>query len=290
MRYLVFGSANIDKVYNVDNIVRKGETISSFKQDTFTGGKGFNQAIALARSGCETYFAGCIGKDGQVLINELIKDNINIDYIKRSNNDSGHAIIQVDANGSNSIIIAPGSNHEIGIEDIENVLSNFGKGDLIVLQNEISNLSYIIDKAYESGLVVALNPSPYNKIINDVDLNKVDILLVNEEEGKQISGYDSPTEILKGLHEKYPYMLVVLTMGEKGVSCIYKDGNIYSEVGEVVDAIDTTGAGDTFTGYFISHLNTGITKALKVANRAAAISVTRKGASPSIPYINEVIE
>ena len=108
MKYLVFGSANIDKVYNVEEIVKKGQTISSSKQSIFAGGKGFNQAIALARSKTETYFAGCLGKDGDLLIDQLKKDNINTDYIKRSDNDCGHAIIQVDKNGDNSIIIAPG--------------------------------------------------------------------------------------------------------------------------------------------------------------------------------------
>ena len=142
MKVLVFGSANIDRTYSVDHVVIGGETISSTSLTEFCGGKGFNQAIALARAGCNVFFAGAIGVDGELLERVLRENGVNTDYLNHVNAPTGHAIIQVTPDGKNSIIISAGANGMITHEDVDTVLSAFSSGDLVVLQNEISSVDY----------------------------------------------------------------------------------------------------------------------------------------------------
>ena len=290
MKVLVFGSANIDKTYTIDHFVDAGETVSADKMELFCGGKGFNQAVAFSRAGCDTYFAGAVGSDGDILKSALSSDNISLKYLKTVSGPSGHAIIQVDPDGQNSIIILAGANGEISRSDVDSVISGFGPGDLIVLQNEISNVGYIIEKAKDAGLVIALNPSPYNEKVASYDLSKVDYLLINEVEGEQISGSPEPDKILNILHCKYPDMNILLTLGCRGSAFMSSDGEITCCGIYKTTAVDTTAAGDTFTGYFLSGIisDLSIKESLERAAIASGISVSRKGASPSIPYKNEV--
>ena len=187
MKILNFGSLNIDMVYDVDNFVRPGETISSLKMEKFAGGKGLNQSIALSKAGADVYHAGMIGNDGEFLKEILKENNVDTTYLKSIDGPSGHAIIQVDKNGQNCILLYSGSNSMINEEFVDNVLENFGKGDLILLQNEISCLAYIIDKAHEKGLTIALNPSPMNEIIRNCNLGFVDYFILNEVEAELLT-------------------------------------------------------------------------------------------------------
>ena len=292
MKVLVFGSANIDRTYSVDHVVVGGETISSASLTEFCGGKGFNQAVAFSRAGCEVFFAGAIGPDGDLLENTLKANKVNTDYLKHVDAPTGHAIIQVTSDGTNSIIISAGANGMITHEDVDSVLSAFSKGDLVVLQNEISSVDYIIDKANELGLNIALNPSPFDRRIESCDLNAVDFLMVNEIEGAAISGESEPEKILQCIHQKYQNMNIVLTLGECG-SCFMGSNGIATKCSIYHSkAVDTTAAGDTFTGYFLSEMiiSKNVEKALKTAAVASGISVSRNGASTSIPYRNEVLE
>ena len=290
MKYLVFGSLNIDRTYSVPHFVGAGETLSAAKMELFCGGKGFNQAVALARAGKEVYFAGAVGNDGGMLLDALAADGINDRYIKRTDGASGHAVIQVDPKGQNCIIILPGANGEIAEADVDAVLADFDKGDLIVLQNEITSVAYILRKAAEKGMIVALNPSPYDGRIAEYDMNCVDYLLVNEVEGEQVTGCTEPDAIAEKLKKLYPGMNLVLTLGSRGAIFCGADGSRYCTGIYRSNAVDTTAAGDTFTGFFLA----GITShgdgelALKTASVASGISVSRKGASPSIPTREEV--
>ena len=292
MRVLVFGSANIDRTYAVEHFVRAGETLSADKMDLHCGGKGFNQAIAFARAGSDVYFAGAVGEDGRMLIDTLKENGVNVEHLKVVTGPSGHAVIQVTPDGQNSIIILAGANGAITHEDVDQVLKAFSSGDLVVLQNEISCVDYIIDQAKECGMIVALNPSPFNEKIKSYDLSKVDYLLVNEVEGALLTDCDDPKKMAGTIHAMYPNANVVLTLGCAGSVFVSATGTMLSSGIYQTEAVDTTAAGDTYTGFFLSEAvkSGNIEAALKTAAIASGISVSRPGASQSIPSIQEVME
>ncbi len=291
MKILNIGSLNIDYVYDVDHIVAPGETIASSTMNIFAGGKGLNQSVALAKAGADVCHGGLIGDDGQIFLDVCNEYGIDSDYIRRIEGKSGHAIIQVGKNAQNSILLFGGTNQCFSKEIIDGILSDYNAGDLLLLQNEVNMLSYIIDAAYSKGIIVVLNPSPYNEKINDCDLTKVSIFLLNEIEGEQITGYSNEKEIIKSLTQKFPDAKIVLTLGKDGVVYAHKN-EIYKKDSYKVNAVDTTAAGDTFTGYFLA----GITKGMDIPNlldmcvKASAIAVSRKGATSSIPTLDEVIK
>ena len=290
MKMVVFGSLNTDKTYTVADFVRPGQTISAAKMEQFCGGKGFNQAIALRRAGNEVFFAGAVGQDGVMLLDNLDRNGIDRRYVKQTAGATGHAIIQLDAKGQNCIIILAGANGEITPEDVESTLAGFDKGDLIVLQNEISCVELIIRRAHEKGMIVAFNPSPYDEKIAACEMTCVDYLLVNETEGAAMAGVDAPEAILDALHGRYPHLNVVLTLGGDGSIFQSSDGQRFTCGVHPVQAVDTTTAGDTFTGYFLSEMlrHGEADRALRMASVAAGITVSRKGAEPSIPMLSEV--
>ena len=291
MKVLNFGSLNLDFVYQVDHMVSPGETLASLKMQTFCGGKGLNQSIALAKAGTEVYHAGCIGRDGQLLVEALEKEGVRTDYVKILEEKTGHAIIQVDRSGQNCILLYGGTNRAQTEEYIDQVLAGFDAGDMIVLQNEINLLDYIIDRAYERGMTIVLNPSPFDENLKDCDLNKVSFFLINEVEGSQITGENEPEKILDKLAEIYPDARVVLTLGSEGSVYQEKEYRIRQSIYRV-EAVDTTAAGDTFTGYFVASLleDLDISRCMDLAAKASALSVTRPGASPSIPRRQEVLD
>lgn len=289
MRVLNFGSLNIDYVYQVPHAVRPGETLASLGMNVFCGGKGLNQSIALARAGVPVYHAGLIGEDGEML-RTLCKDNkVNCEYVRQVEGKNGHTIIQVDEHGENCILLYGGSNQKVSKEFAEEVLADFKEGDVLLLQNEISELPYIIKKAAEKKMTIVLNPSPYDEGIEACDLQQVSIFMINEIEGEQLTGKKEPEQIMKEMHKRFPAAKIVLTLGEKGV--VYAGGDVLIHREAVkVTAVDTTAAGDTFTGYFISGLLQGLSieEILSRCVTACAITVSRPGAADSIPTVEEV--
>lgn len=288
MNILNFGSCNIDRVYSLDHIVLSGETETTAKLEIFPGGKGLNQSIAIARAGSKVFHAGCIGLGGEFLLEILQENGVDTRYILNAEKDNGHAIIQVTKSGENSILLFPGSNECVTKEQIDEVLKNFTRGDILLLQNEISNVDYLIDAGYRRGMRIILNPSPFNEKIAPADYEKLSYLILNEVEAMQITNIDTPEEALPALAEKYPTLGIMLTLGSHG--CIFKNYDIeIRHPAFMVEAVDTTAAGDTFTGYFVSGLSEGleISDILKRASLASAISVTRRGAAPSIPTREE---
>ena len=291
MKILNFGSLNLDYVYSVDHFVAEGETLASSVRNTFCGGKGLNQSVALARAGAETYHAGCIGPEGDMLTDMLASAGVDTRYVRRVDIPTGHAIIQVDPRGRNCILLFGGANRCNDPAFVDEVLADFAAGDWLVLQNEISSLSHLIASAKAKGMKVVLNPSPFDLALVAAGLGQVDYLLLNETEGKQLTGYDAPISILNAIRETYPGLKVVLTLGKDG--CVYDDGmqriphGIYP-----VTAVDTTAAGDTFTGFFIGAVSAGESPAdaIRQASAASAIAVSRPGAAPSVPTADEVIE
>jgi ribokinase len=285
------GSLNIDYVYHVEHLVKLGETIHSIGFERHLGGKGLNQSVALAKAGADTYHAGEIGSDGIDLRDTLYKSGVNIDYIEMVNDiPSGHAIIQVDKNGQNCIIIVnSGANSAVTKDYINKVISNFSRGDIIIMQNEISNVSYAIKYAKHHGMKVALNPSPINEdLIHSEALENVDWFIMNEVEGYGLTQKQEPTEICKEMLNRYPCCNVVLTLGKIGV--MHFDGKKFETHGIYnVPVVDTTAAGDTFAGYYIAMISKGcsIRSALLYASKASSLTVSKSGASNSIPTFED---
>ncbi|MBQ7958756.1 MAG: ribokinase [Oscillospiraceae bacterium] len=291
MKALTIGSMNIDHVYSVNHIVQPGETLTTSDMNIFLGGKGINQSMALAKAGATVYHSGMIGEDGEMFLDACKEYGVNSDYIKKIDEKTGHTIIQVDENAQNCILLYGGANQCLTKEFVDDVLSHFEKGDILLLQNEVNMLPYIIDKAYEKGMKIALNPSPYDEKLSACDLKKISVFLLNEIEGGQVTGLSDPEEILDKLLELYPDAQIVLTLGKDGA--VYADkNNRYSQPIFKVKAVDTTAAGDTFTGYFLAGLMSGmeIPDILKMSDKASSIAVTRPGAVGSIPYRDEVIK
>ena len=297
MKVLNFGSLNIDYVYSLDHFVQKGETISSDALHIFPGGKGLNQSVALGRAGVTVSHAGAVGKDGDFLL-ELLKEScVDTKYIQVLEGiQTGTAIIQNDKSGDNCIILYSGANHQITKEQIANTISDFEKGDFLVLQNEINGMESIMRVAEEKGLKIVLNPSPMNEKILELPLQYVDYFVLNEVEAAQILGLDNISEkdgekFVRELHDAYPRAKIVLTLGAEG--SIYFDGEkLYRQRAYKTEVVDTTAAGDTFSGFFIAGILRGDTleQAMDTAARAAGIAISRPGAAPSIPKIEEVLE
>ena len=291
MKVLNIGSMNLDLVYSVDHIVQPGETEASFSLDTFLGGKGLNQSMALAKAGVEVYQGGMIGEDGQVFLDACAQYGVKADYIRTVPGKSGHAVIQRDKNAQNCILLYGGANQMLTEAYVDEVLSNFSAGDILLLQNEVNMMPYIVEKAYEKGMQIALNPSSFNEKLVEVDMSKISIFLLNEVEGNQVTGLTDPDEIIAEMLRRFPNAKIVLTLG--------KDGAVYADAGQKhfqpvfkVQAVDTTAAGDTFTGYFLTGLLDGmpVPEILKMSAKASSIAVTREGAVPSIPYRSELLE
>tara|TARA_B100001750_G_scaffold52282_1_gene39753 strand:- start:10463 stop:11326 length:864 start_codon:yes stop_codon:yes gene_type:complete len=287
VKILNFGSINKDFVYLVENFVQSGQTISSKKYEVFLGGKGLNQSVALAHSGANIYHAGCINKNDDSIIIQLNKWGVNTDNIIKVEDPTGHAIIQVNDNGENSIIIHGGANHSISSEQIENTLNKFKSGDILVLQNEINKIEEIINRGYEIGMKIFLNPAPFTKEIINYPLQKLDTLIFNESEGFGLSsGEQDKTKILKYLSKKYPSTKLLLTLGKKGSIYIYNNKVIEIPANKV-NSVDTTAAGDTYIGYFISsyYKNNEVKESMEIASKAASISTTKMGGAISIPKL-----
>lgn len=304
-KILSFGSLNIDYVYSVDHFVQKGETLASGALEIFSGGKGLNQSVALGRAGAEVFHAGAVGPDGQFLLDLLQEAGVDTHLVKQLESvRTGNAIIQRDPEGNNCILLYGGANQAITREQVKKSLEGFGAGDYIVLQNEINQMPFLMEQAHAKGMHIVLNPSPMNGRIFEMPLGCVDYLILNEVEAAQILEADTPAlgdekaalgdekageamaELLK---KKFPRGRIVLTLGENGSVYCGEETRI-RQPAYAVRAVDTTAAGDTFTGYFIAGISRGMSaeEALDTASRAAAIAVTKPGAAPSIPAWEQV--
>lgn len=295
MKVLCFGSLNIDYTYKVPHFVKKGETLASERLQVFGGGKGLNQSVALAKAGTEVYHAGSIGQDGMFLLDMLKDAGANTDFVKILDTvRTGNAIIQNDKSGDNCIILYGGANQAITREQVDEVMSHFESGDYLVLQNEINELGYIVEKAHEKGMIIVLNPSPMNEKILALPLDVINYFILNEVEaaqilGKEDKGEESWEQIADDLLKKFPQATIVLTMGSEGSVFKNQKETVCQSIYKV-QAVDTTAAGDTFSGYFIGGILGGLSakEAMDQASKASAIAVTRKGAAPSIPVLAEV--
>ena len=295
-RFLCFGSLNLDDTYRVSHFVGAGETLAASEVNTFCGGKGLNQSVALARAGGKVYHAGCIGEDGALLKEALLYAGVNTDFVcTLPGEKTGHAIIQNTADGENCILLYGGANRCIRKEFIDSVLAGFESGDTLVLQNEINQIEYLMKAAKHKGMKIAFTPAPMDESVRAYPLELADFILLNETEARELASLpDSEVShqnvLAQRLSEKYPEVGFVLTLGAAG--CLYfKNRERIFQGAFAVKAVDTTAAGDTFAGFFLQSVTAGsdIQSALEIASKAAAICVTRRGASPSIPTWDEVV-
>ena len=299
MKILNFGSCNIDLVYSVGSIVCPGETIAATALNRYPGGKGLNQSVALARAGAPVYHAGCIGEDGDFLLNYMKDSGVDLTHLYRTADSTGQAFIQVAECGENSIVVYHGANYAVTRATVDEVLGAFSAGDILLLQNEISEVEYIIERAHALGMKIFLNPSPLDEKIKSIDLNKIYCLIVNSHEAEgfateytadeSAAGAERAKGFIGEMRRKHPALTAVVTLGSSGAVWFDSEREVFQPSFKV-RAVDTTGAGDTFTGYFLASFARGesIEAALYIASLAASVAVSREGAASSIPKISEL--
>ena len=289
MKIYSLGSLNLDYVYSVDHFVRAGETLSSDKMEIFPGGKGLNQSIALSKAGSDVIHGGLIGADGKMLIDTMAEAGVNVSLVETRNASTGHAIIQVNKQGQNCILLFAGTNHMLDRDYIERFLANATENDMILLQNETNCLDIIFEIAHSKNMPIAFNPSPFNDTIKTLPLEYVDWWFCNEIEGEELFGSDDPDTIMKNFIEKYPKSNLILTLGKRGAAFINSNEKCHHPIFDY-KVVDTTAAGDTFSGYFLNSVTNGydMQSSLRRASLASSIAVSRKGASVSIPTADEV--
>ena len=294
MKVLNFGSINVDYVFRVSHIVRPAETLPTRGMAIHPGGKGANQSVALARAGATVLHAGQVGKDTAWMAERLRQEGVDTRNVLVADSvNGGQAIIQVDDNGQNSIIIHGGANQAIPESLIQAALAEMDKGDWLVLQNEINLTGALIDAAHQAGLNICFNPAPMTDAVHSFNLKDVNLFIVNEIEGAELARLpadSAPETVLAALSRRFPTSTVCMTLGADGSCCWSAATGVVRQPACPANAVDTTAAGDTFTGYFLTDIINGMTlhDALADASRAAAITVSRPGAMDSIPYRNEL--
>ena len=292
----VIGSLNMDLVVNVDIMPKPGQTIigSNFKE--VPGGKGANQAVAMARLNGNVSMIGKVGEDGfgQTLINSLKNDKVDTTYIQTSKGATGVALITVDKNAQNSIVVSPGANFEVKEDDIDNNIEAIKNSDIVVLQLEtpLNTIKYALNKAKELNKYTILNPAPAVKLDDEI-IKNVDLLTPNETELEIISGVSIETEediqkaaqimIEKGVKE------LIVTLGSKGSLYINKEKSMFKKAYKV-EAVYTTAAGDSYTGALAVALSQdkNIEDAMDFASKVGALSVLKEGAQSSLPTLEDV--
>ncbi|MDW5375557.1 ribokinase [Halomonas sp. HP20-15] len=287
-----YGSINIDHVYRVPHLVRPGETLTSHGYRQVLGGKGANQSLAVARAGGDITHWGRLGQTDRWALETLSSAGVNTAHIELTAEPSGHALIQVDDQGENSIILHPGANH--GFTDAQHgaLLASVAEDDWLLLQNECNALGKLMANAADKGMRIAFNPAPMAANVLRLPLDRCRLLFLNRGEAAalvELDEHDDVERLLDALQRKLPGSEIVLTLGGDGV-CYQSDGQRLRLAAHKVEARDTTAAGDTFIGYFMAALqhahDTGA--ALRLASAAAALCVQREGAAPSIPVLSEV--
>ncbi|KAJ1971681.1 hypothetical protein H4R35_005118 [Dimargaris xerosporica] len=326
-RVLCYGSLNIDQVFTVPHIVRPGETMASSRRQVSAGGKGANQAVAAAKAGARVHMAGKVGSDGRWLKQKVTDYNVSTDCVSEMGSATGQAVIQVAENtGENSIMLFDGANHEITTDEIRDALAQFGPSDVLLLQNEINHIPTLVSLGRHRGMTVVYNPAPMNaQVVDTVPLDQVGILVVNESEAQALlaalsshnnthrqppgnaDGLDAKA-FITSIRQAYPDLSgIVVTYGAKGTVVNFCPARRYqiryhAELPAAspptgLKIVDTTGAGDTWIGYFVAHLfsrtrfATGtefeqldaLKAASQVASVAAAMAITQPGAMDSIP-------
>ena len=289
MKLAVVGSINMDMTVTAERIPLKGETLRGESLSHIPGGKGANQAVAMAKLGADVEMFGCVGKDenGQKLLNNLREVGVKTEHIKVLEDvPTGLAMITVGDN-DNTIIVVPGANGKVDCAYVDSIKEALKTFDMVVLQHEIplETVHYVVEFCAENNIPVVLNPAPAAEVPMDI-IEKVTYVTPNEHEAVLIFGKDHTTE---DLLKKYPEKLVI-TQGSRGVSTCLKSGEILSVPARPAKVVDTTGAGDTLNGAFSVQIANGVDMktALTYANTAASLSTEKFGAQSGMPKAEDV--
>jgi len=292
----VIGSLNYDVILKIPRLPFKGETLTANGATFSAGGKGANQAVQAAKLKTPTYMVGCVGTDASAdfLVNTAKEYGVNVDYIRKVPGSSGMGVINAVEDGSVYACIVRGANFEVTKEDVDNAMPILKESGVCILQNEIpvEIIAYAIDKAKEAGCTVVLNAAPAIELPEGC-LSKVDILVVNEVEAEfycheKIDSVEKAKTEIKKMAEKYNNN-VIFTLGKDG-AVAYENGTIEFIPAMKVDAIETTGAGDSYIGAVSHSIIEGksLIEACKFATKCSAITVCRMGAQPSMPTLEDV--
>ncbi len=284
------GSLCVDNVYSVDTIATVGETVASRNHAVFPGGKGLNQSLAASKAGAEVHHIGCVGEDGNWLKEILAEAGVNVGNVRRIETRSGHAVIQVDSAGQNSIVISGGANRSIQVLDRNSAFALIKPGDWLLLQNEINDIEDVLQEAGDRDVNVAFNVAPVDGREQNYCLDAVRLLIVNEVEAAALARESVPDAALDALCGRYPTAHIVLTLGRDGL--LHGIGDHREKLAAYrVEAVDETAAGDAFVGYLMAGLlsGEGYAKALILGSAAGALAVTQEGAASSIPKYSEVL-
>jgi ribokinase len=289
MAIINFGSINIDHVYQVDHFVQPGETLASSDYQCLLGGKGANQSIALAKAGSDVKHVGRIHESDAAFKQLMIKESIDCKYLTCTETPTGHAIIQVTPSAENAIVLFGGANQELDGKDIMRALDNCKSSDWVLTQNETSAIDQVLIQAKEKGLKVAFNPAPMTESVKQLPSDCIDLLIVNEVEAEEISGRQNLDQMEAYFRQDWPHAEVLITLGKAGVRMLKKDRTI-DVPSFTVEAVDTTAAGDTFIGFFLSAYSShsDADTALRRACAASALAVMQVGAAQSIPNEEQV--
>lgn len=285
-RIITLGSLNLDFTYQLPKPLEVGETLSSLSYRCGAGGKGANQSIAAARAGAEVYHAGRIGSDGTLLRRTLADSGVKLDFLEEVETPTGHAVVLINDAGDNSIVLYGGANRTIDETFIDRVTSAAKPGDILLLQNEITNIDHAMEAGKKAGMRVAFNFAPFDpKLAPELPLSLCDYLFLNRIEAGGIAGKSDVEEILETLARRYPETELVLTLGPEGAVALTPAGQRFHADSPRVEVVETTAAGDTFIGYYLAGILDGLKpgKALERACRAAALCCSRAGAAESIP-------
>lgn len=284
MAIINFGSINIDHVYQVPHFVTPGETLASTDYQKLLGGKGANQSIAIAKAGAEVKHVGLINEIDCGIKQTLIRAGIDCQFVKMSEQATGHAIIQVNTSGENAIVLYAGANHDLSDKLISHAIGSAESGDWMLTQNETNGIADAMQQAKNMGMKIAFNPAPMTESVKSLPLDLVDLLIVNEVEAADLSGKQEMSEIEAFFKEEFANTEVIITLGKAGVKMLNSGEDLFVPA-FTVNAVDTTAAGDTFIGYFLSSYTNGVdaASALKRGCAASALAVMKQGAAQSIP-------
>lgn len=289
-RIVCIGCVTLDRSYVVPCVVSLGNALLCQEYHESWGGKGLNQLIASQRAGAQSVFYSKVGqKDYVSLVSFLSEYGICADSIRSVDGFTNHGVIQVDPQGRTAIIGVANPEMNYSQEELNGIIQNLQKSDVLILQNEIDQIPYVIKKIKEKGCTIVLNPSPLSANVSSWPFADIDYLILNKQEGQYITGCYETGEIIDFLSTKYPDLHILLTLGDSGSIYRFKD-ECFFQPPYNVKTIDTICAGDSFTGFFMASLIAGrkVKDALDIAAKAAAIVVSRRGAADTIPTLEEI--
>ena len=277
------GSINADYIYTLPHIPAPGETLAATNRQMFLGGKGANMSVAAARAAAQVKHIGAVGPDGKELVDRLLEYGVDTRNIAVIDTETAHAIIMVDAHGENAIVLHPGANHEVPQAVLQSALSEAETGDWLIMQNETNLQRTAAEMGRKMGLKVGYAAAPFAVERVQAVLEHLDFLILNAVEAAQLQDVTGQTP------EQLPVADVIVTLGADGADWYGPKGKLHFDA-IPVDPVDTTGAGDTFTGYVLACLDRGqpMAQAIKTATKAGAIMVTRHGTADAIPDLADV--